>query len=461
MVSVLFVDDDIGALTALRKTCTDRCHGWEPTVAQDARAALAMMDKATFDAVVAGTQMAEMDGALFLELTKRRHPEIARIALSSPLNPGAAMRCLPVAHQCLTKPCDPELLARTIERASELQALLQSPATRRMIGEVGSLPSLPANLVALDAALSSEESSLGEVARIVGRDVAMSAKILHLVNSAFFGLRTEIRDLRQAVAYVGVEMLRNLTLVTEVFRVFTPSALLPDDWMARFNDHSLEVADIAGRLVRTSTAQYQASVAGMLHGVGELVVADRAPDKLCAVLAEVSAGRSPDEAETDHIGATYPVIAGCLLSLWGMSYRIVDAVTRQRDHWDGPHREPELVDILHVADALASADTEPNTDIPSLGAHSVDDDEPLALRDAELDGCEADEGPTGDLEEPPEESRDSQTVPGTPERARICQASQLTDLSEDYLECVGLLGAVRMSRHVRASYRPSATSGAR
>ena len=151
----------------------------------------------------------------------------------------------------------------------------------------------------------------------------MSAKVLQLVNSPFFGLRSSIRDLRQAVAYLGVETLRNLTITTEIFRVFKPGDLLPGDWMERFNGHSLEVADIAGRLVRTSAAQYEASVAGLLHDVGELVVADRAPAKLCAILEEVSSGRLADEAETDHLGATYPVLGGCLLSLWGMNYRVV------------------------------------------------------------------------------------------------------------------------------------------
>jgi HD-like signal output (HDOD) protein len=385
------------------------------------------------------------------------------------------MRSLPVAHQCLAKKGPPEVLVRTIQRAAELQALLYSETTRRMLGQVGDLPSLPANLVALDAVLCNEEASLGDVARIVTRDVAMSAKVLQLVNSPFFGLRSSIRDLRQAVSYLGVETLRALTITTEVFRAFKPSELLPGDWMERFSEHSLDVADIAGRLVRTSTAQYEASVAGLLHDVGELVVADRAPEKLCAVLAEVSGGRPPDEAETESLGATYPVLGGCLLSLWGMNYRVVEAVTRHREHWGGAQRDPELPDAVHVADALASAGRElkgpasissghPASPGPARDGDDAGQGAP-AGKAAEADDHEiADEGGphaalevASDEEEPPvDEDRaagadDAEPGRGTAEEAEVqaanvCQPSQFVDLSEEYLTSVGLLGAVRMYR---------------
>jgi HD-like signal output (HDOD) protein len=344
------------------------------------------------------------------------------------------MRSLPVAHQCLTKPFEADVLIQVVERATELQSLLNSAATRRMLGQVGDLPSLPANLAALDAALCDEEASLGDVAKIVTRDVAMSAKVLQLVNSSFVGLRSTVRDLRQAVAYLGVETLRSLTITTEVFRVFNPSELLLGDWMERFNEHSLEVAEIAGRLVRTSTAQYEASVAGLLHDVGELVVADRAPTKLVEILSQVSAGRPSAEAETELLGATFPIVGGCLLSLWGMNYRVVEAVTRHREHWEGRQRDPELADAVHVADALTSTGLAPRHD------HAAGPDRPAGERPQQEGYLGGEAGPAGGaiglatVDKPGFESAD------------VCEPRHMVDLSDDYLERVGLLGAVRMFR---------------
>ncbi len=434
MVSVLFADEDRGALDDLRKMCAERCHDWAPTFVRGGAAALARMESAPFDAVVAGGRLVDMDGPAFLRRAKQSKPETVRISLTSAGDPGAAMRSLPVAHQCITKPFEAEVLIQAVERATELQALLNSAATRRMLGQVGDLPSLPDNLAALDAALCDEEASLGDVAKIVTRDVAMSAKVLQLVNSSFVGLRSTVRDLRQAVAYLGVETLRSLTITTEVFRVFNPSELLPGDWMERFNEHSLEVAEIAGRLVRTSAAQYEASVAGLLHDIGELVVADRAPAKLCEVLSQVSAGRPSAEAETECLGATYPIVGGCLLSLWGMNYRVVEAVTRHREHWEGRQRDPELADAVHVADALTSTGRAPHRSYAAGPGTSVGE------RPAQEEHLGGEAGPAGGsialatAESPELESTE------------VCEPRHMVDLSDEYLERVGLLGAVRMFR---------------
>jgi HD-like signal output (HDOD) protein len=229
----------------------------------------------------------------------------------------------------------------------------------------------------------------------------MVAKVLQLVNSSFFGLRTEIHDLRHALAYLGIETLRDFAMAGAAVRVFTPSHVLSDAWLASFNAHSLAVADVASQLVRTSVAQCEASVAGTLHDVGELVVADRAPGKLVAIASDVSAGSSPDEAEIRHLGTTYPVIGGYLLSQWGMGYNIVEAITCQREAWTGPPRGPALGDVVRVADYL------------------------VANRPASTDK-EAGAG----------------TDPGLAGGLPVCQAGQLIEANEEYQERVGLAGAV-------------------
>jgi HD-like signal output (HDOD) protein len=257
----------------------------------------------------------------------------------------------------------------------------------------------------LDAALSNEDCSLAHIADIMSGDVAMVAKVLQLVNSSFFGLRAEIRDLRQAVAYLGIETVRDFALAGAVFRAFKPSPLLPDGWLSSFNLHAVAVADATAHLVRTSLAQCEASVAGMLHGIGELVVAERAPGKLLEVALEVSAGASPDEAELLHVGTTYPVIGGYLLSQWGMGSHIVEAITCYRDPWTGSPHDPDLGDVVRVADVLAGRDQ-------AAGRHH-------------------DDFPGVDL------------VDHGPE-AWVCLSSQAGDVDDAYLERVGLLGAVRM-----------------
>jgi HD-like signal output (HDOD) protein len=406
MVSVLFVDDTEVGLRGLRDTFAMGAGSWDTAFVPGADVALYMMGERPVDAVVASTRLSGMSAADFLRLTKLRYPRIARIALSNPGDRGAMLSTLPVANQCLSKSCGIEVLARAVEHTTQLQGRLFSEATQRLVAEVGALPSLPASLVAVDAALANEDSSLGQIADIMGGDVAMVAKVLQLVNSSFFGLRAEIRDLRQAVAYLGVETLRDFAMASAVFRAFAPSPLLPNDWLARFNAHSLAVADIMGQLVRTSAAKCEANVSGTLHDVGELIVAERAPAKLLEIASDVAGGASPDEAEVRHLGTTYPVIGGYLLSMWGLGHNVIEAVARQREMWTGPPREPELADVIRVADHMAASQLA--TTAPG---------EPVAATSS-----------------PPERAV---TVP-------VCQSSMVIGVDEHYQERVGLANVVRL-----------------
>lgn len=255
MVSVLFVDDNIDGLRLLRETFAQAGSSWETSFVAGPGLALEKMEGAPVDAVVASTRLSGMSTAEFFKLTKSAYPRTARIALSDPGDRGAMLSALPVVNQCLSKACGPEVLARVVDKTTKLQDLLFNPATRRVLSGIGPLPSLPSNLLALDTALSDEECSLGHVADVISRDVALVAKVLKLVNSSFFGLRSQVNDVRQAVAYLGVETLRDFAMASEAFSAFTKNPAVSDSWLASFNAHAISVADIAGRLVRTTLAQ--------------------------------------------------------------------------------------------------------------------------------------------------------------------------------------------------------------
>jgi HD-like signal output (HDOD) protein len=193
--------------------------------------------------------------------------------------------------------------------------------------------------------------------------------------------------------------------------VFRPSEILTDGWLATFSAHAVAVADTASQLVRTSVGQCEASVAGTLHNIGELVVAERVPAKLLAIADDVAAGSSPDDAEIAHLGTTYPVIGGYLLSQWGIGYNVVEAITCQREAWAGPARGPALGDVVRLADYL-------------VANHLT-----AAEQDASL---LSQAGPAKQLS-----SNDRASAP-------VCQASRLIEADEEYQERVGLLGAVRL-----------------
>src|SRR5262249_41387477 len=149
-------------------------------------------------------RMAGMDGAELLQRVKDLHPGTARIVLSGHAEHEAAVRALAVAHRYLSKPCDAETLRVVIERALQLRALLSDEAVRRVIGRLDNLPSIPRAYQELMRATSDPKAGVADIGRIIEQDAAMSAKVLQIVNSAYFGLAQKMTSIQRAVVYLGI-----------------------------------------------------------------------------------------------------------------------------------------------------------------------------------------------------------------------------------------------------------------
>ena len=161
-----------------------------------------------------------MDGAELLRRVQDEHPEVVRMVLSGHAEQEAAMKAVPVAHQYLTKPCEPGLLENVVERTCNLQALIGDETLRQTVGRIQTLPSPPRIYAQLTSVLSDESVSVDRVAEILKQDMAMSAKILQIVNSAFFRLSRTISHVEDAVIYLGFDTIKNLALLRRGLRAW-------------------------------------------------------------------------------------------------------------------------------------------------------------------------------------------------------------------------------------------------
>ena len=108
----------------------------------------------------------------------------------------------------------------------------------------------------------------------------MSAKVLQLANSAFFGLAQRVTSLQGAVAYLGMETIKNLALASEVFRVFVPDSRIPQAVYESMQQHAHRAAAIAGMLPVEPRTRDITVVAALLHDVGSLFLASTMPDRV-------------------------------------------------------------------------------------------------------------------------------------------------------------------------------------
>jgi len=304
--------------------------------------------------VISDMRMPGMDGATLLRHIRDRYPNAARIILSGFSDAALATRAIPVAHRFLAKPCNALELRAAIERVCAMQDLLSSPELRRIVGAVGELPSLSTVYTDLTHAVREPNTSIQQVAEIIERDIAMSAKVLQLANSAFFGLAQKVTSLPSAVSCLGMETIKNLALTSEVFRVFAPHPRVPQSIFDSIQRHAVRTAAIASALPVERGMRDIAAVAALLHDIGSLFLASVMPKEFCAVLSQTSdRGCKPFEAEEELLGTSHAEIGAYLLGLWGIPSLAVEAIAHHHRPTRIPHSTFDSTVAVYVADLLS------------------------------------------------------------------------------------------------------------
>lgn len=341
---VLFVDDEPRLLDGLRRAMyryRDRC---DVTFAIGGAEALAHLRTRPADVVVTDMRMPDMDGAMLLGEIARDHPQIIRVVLSGQIEAGSAQRAMRVAHQFLVKPVAASGLARLIDRLATVRSLIGDESLRRRAGAVSVLPASPALHDEVVRLCRDPAASIREFAETIERDPAMTAKLLQLAGSAFFGRPVQATGVAEVVGHLRLETLRAIVGDGGLATSGCDDPALTREVVAQ-QRHALLVAGIARRIVPDRRLADDAFAAGLLHDVGKLLLL----------------GRSDDASMHAGVGAY-------LLGIWGLPDELVAAVA--------VHHAPagvsglnSLAEVTRAADALARAcdgSGEPSAD--ALGA---------------------------------------------------------------------------------------------
>ena len=191
---------------------------------------------------------------------------------------------------------------------------------------------------------------------MISSDMGMAAKVLQLVNSAFFGLSRQVSSLSQAVNLLGLETIKALVLSAHVFSQFE-SARLPTHLASHLWNHSLTTGAYARAIARLEDSNQHISdhafMAGMLHDVGKLVLAINLFDRYSEALGLSQREGVPlVAAELKTLGVTHAEVGAYLLGLWGLPDPIVEAVAFHHYPAECPAECFIPLTAVHVADIL-------------------------------------------------------------------------------------------------------------
>ena len=330
---VIFVDDEPNVLAGLKRSLYGMRHEWEMVFVPGGLEALQAMEKQPFDIIVTDMRMPMMSGAQLLEEVRLRFPQCLRFILSGQADRDSILKAVNPTHQFLSKPCEPAELKNRLTRALAIKNLLQNEGLRGLVSRLESLPTLPTLYAELINELGKSDPSVSRTGSLISEDMALTAKILQLVNSAFFGLPSPVSSTMNAVGLLGLDIIRALVLSTHVFCKFQ-SELLSESDMEYLWRHSSAVAGHAKRIAMFENADKHLAdecfTTGLLHDLGKLILATAVPNRYQTVLSMVKSNQATlMAAEHDVLGCGHPEVAAYLLSLWGLPSNVIEGAAWQ------------------------------------------------------------------------------------------------------------------------------------
>jgi HD-like signal output (HDOD) protein len=328
---ILFVDDEPMILQGLQRLLRPMRAEWDLSFVGSGAEALALMAQTPVDVVVSDMRMPGMNGAELLNEVLKRYPRTIRLVLSGHADQDLLQKCVGSTHQYLVKPCDPEALKSTLLRAAALESSLQNESLRKLLTQMDHLPSIPSVYTEIVEKLRDLDTDLNEIGAAIARDLGMTARILKLVNSVFFGLHRQVEGPAEAVAYLGLETVKSLVLSVHAFSQFE-GVQVEGFSLQQLWRHSMETAAtakaIAGAQGAERNVRDDSFVAGMLHDVGKLVLACNFPERYRDAVRR--AREQPCElwvAEQEVFGANHATAGGYLMGLWGLPVPVAEAIT--------------------------------------------------------------------------------------------------------------------------------------
>ena len=224
----------------------------------------------------------------------------------------------------------------------------------KLIERSGKLGSMPTIVYKVFEVMDAPKSTAALIGKVINDDPALTARLLKLVNSPFYGFTAKIDTVYRAVALIGHQELRSVVVAASAVKVFDgiPSDLISmDDFWLR----SLKVA-VTARVLAAFKREKEIEryfISGLLHDIGSLLMYLKLPEEMAAVLQRLkSDGGERAAAEKEIIGFDYTEVGGGLLKKWNLPPKIYTAIRYQLTPSEAPEKEQNSAWLLYLASEI-------------------------------------------------------------------------------------------------------------
>ena len=231
------------------------------------------------------------------------------------------------------------------------------PSPAQLVAHMRELATLPDIYIRVKAVLDNPVSTHEDMAAAISTDPALSARLLRVANSAFYGIPGRINNIPRAVGLLGTQQVHDLVLATAVIHAF--DRISPDLFDPRLFWHSSLATAAAAKLLAEHCNILDSErlfVAGLLSRIGNLILLEELPAQMRAIIAE--AGDISNVAlaavQRDHLGFDYTVLSAELFRSWQLPHELVEPIRLHTQPASAGDFQLEAA-ILHVAVNLADA----------------------------------------------------------------------------------------------------------
>jgi len=224
----------------------------------------------------------------------------------------------------------------------------------KIASAIKSFPGMPGTAVKLLGLIDDSAMRVSQIEEILRHDPGLTANVLRMANSAYFGIPSKVGSIRQAVILLGLKRLIQMVIaacVSAIMDKSVPGYDLPPGELWR---HSIAASVAAEGLVKVLKVEAAEEIftAALLHDVGKLVLGDFVKDEFKQIETAVSQGISFEMAEKIVLGTNHADVGARILTKWLLPPEIINAV--QFHHApEASERISSMLDIVHVANFIS------------------------------------------------------------------------------------------------------------
>ena len=344
---ILLTETEGQALQRLMPQLAGLHDDWEIVLVGDAGAALDLLSQRGFATVIASFGSDHENCEHFLQAVRKQSPATVRYALLKGDTDNSA-DFPESAYQCFPADSKPAELEAAIQRGLGVWGQCSNnPGLAALLSNLNKIPTPPTLYFEIREELNSQDSDARSIAEIIGRDPALSAKILKVANSGFYALPRTITAIYEAISFMGTDTVTSLVLAAHVFdRMPLPGINLDAMWQ-----HSLMVAALARHIATEEGGDRlvvnTAGVAGLLHDIGQLTLLSNVPELYQSMLRRAGGNENTLlEMEREQFGVGHPELGSYVLGLWSLPDAVVEAVAQ---HHNGTADEGHAVSLVNTA----------------------------------------------------------------------------------------------------------------